>query len=155
MKIAKYLRLNDKHLLTKKVEQVFELMNTLGLSFEFNDHYLNIKDTTQSKFSEFYMKDIESDDAFMEVLPPIFEYKITVDNPQYKEELVKQKEERAKQQAIDALKREEELKIKAEQQAKQKLEDDKKLLQYKKEELESCARDISRLESEIKKNERF
>jgi hypothetical protein len=91
MKVARYLRLKSEHPLRKKVEQVFKLMDDLNIAFEVADNHFIIKDYTEKSSTLFYLKDIESDDNYVEALPPVTDYKITKDNPQYFEEQEKQR----------------------------------------------------------------
>lgn len=146
---SKYLKLKDTHPLSKKVNQVFCLMEDLGLIFNVYENEIVINDSTQDKYSCFRLMDIEPN-HYSEQIPPATEYKILVDNPEYLEEEKRRKIIQEEDRAAEE-KRKEEYRAKLDRQVKEnKLADKKQKLENLFHEKEKLNSEIAELEEQLK-----
>ena len=71
--MRKTFRCKDDHPIFKKLNELYDLADKLGISFEFYDRGCYVTDK-ESKMT-YMMKDVESDTAVLD-LPPSLEYKV-------------------------------------------------------------------------------
>ena len=92
--IPERLRLKDSHPVAKKVDQLYQLAEELGISFDFSGYrcILDVRDDNV----EYLFEDLEaksgSDEGNPRAFPPDTEWKITKENPKYAEAMKKERE---------------------------------------------------------------
>lgn len=138
MEPVKRLRLKKTHLVYKKLDELFEFMEKLSLRIDLSSgHFVEV--TTRDNDTIYLLEDNESKsgewESKIQEIPPIFEWKVTITNPEYTEYLEKEyekymeekKERLAAQIKTEKERKEQERKRLAEQIKKQELNELKRL----------------------------
>lgn len=94
-KIHKFLRLKDTHPTMVKLNRLIDLASELGISISYSDNMVVVSDKDRDpKLPHLFLQDLDSSDYPPSDFPPIFDFKIIYDNPEYLENCDKiQKEE--------------------------------------------------------------
>jgi hypothetical protein len=130
-KVYEWLRLKDNHPTMQKIEKLFAYMDELGLSLEvippgYVGGPCSINDKERPGIT-FVMSDLDNPNDAFNSFPPTFEYKVLYENPEWKTEREKQREESRK--AFEA-KRKEEEKQRRKEEAERVKQENKRIEDY-------------------------
>lgn len=104
-KLSQYLRLKDKHPTMVKLAKLANYAEKLGISLSFGHYHAYVEDRDRDKsLPPLIMKDLEDGEMGAE-WPPIFEYKVVFENPEYIAQQKAEQEERDKKRAAEEVER--------------------------------------------------
>jgi multidrug efflux pump subunit AcrA (membrane-fusion protein) len=115
-KVTEYLKLKDNHPTMIKLLKLYDLAEELGISVSFGNYRTIVNDRDRDdKLPPLFIEEVDGGEPVQE-WPPVFEFKVIYDNPEY---LAKKK---AEQEEYDRKRKEESAKKEAEQKAKEQAE---------------------------------
>jgi hypothetical protein len=102
-KPSRLLVLKDNHPTMQKLDKVLALMDELGISIEFSNIRMIVKDRDRDRNLPFLeIQDIEYADQAVSCFPPTTEFRVIYDNPAYLEAERLENEERERKRQAEA-----------------------------------------------------